>query len=60
MAPPGVLVAQSLKIIACFGRAFHIKGALVVIADEDFSGLASVSEHAGHLRLLHRGEAWFA
>ena len=56
MAIPSVLLVQTFKNITCFGRAFHMKGALAVMADEGFLGLASVLEHSGHFRLLYRGE----
>ena len=56
METPGVLLAQSFKSIACFGRAFHMKGSLAVMADAVFFGeLASVLEHAGRFRLLYKG-----
>ena len=32
----GVLFVQSFKSITCFGRAFHMKGTLAVMADEIF------------------------
>ena len=40
MATPGVLLAQSFKSITCFGRAFHMKGMLAVMADEVFFGFS--------------------
>ena len=33
---PDVLLVQSFKSITCFGRAFHVKGALACLADEVF------------------------
>ena len=60
MAMPGFLPAQSFKSITCFGRAFHMKGALAVMADEGFLGLASDLEHAGHFRSVYKGWAGFA
>ena len=39
----------------CFGRTFHMKGALAVMADEVFWGLACALEHAEHVRLLFKG-----
>ena len=36
MATPGLLLAQSFKSITCFGHAFHMKGALAVMADDVF------------------------
>ena len=54
MATPGVLLAQSFKSITCFGRAFHMKGAFAVMADDGSLGLASVLKHAGHFRLQYK------
>ena len=34
MAMPGDLLTQSFKSITCFRHAFHMKGALAVMADE--------------------------
>ena len=36
MAMIGILLAQSFKSIACFGRALHMKGAPAVLADKGF------------------------
>ena len=33
-AAPGVLLAQLFKSITCYGRTFHMKGTLAVMADE--------------------------
>ena len=40
MATSGALFAQSFKSITCFGRAFYVKGALAVMADEWFWGFS--------------------
>ena len=40
MVAPGILLAQSLMGITCFGRAIHMKGALAFLADENFLGFS--------------------
>ena len=59
IATSGILFAQSSKSITCFGRAFHMKGALAVLAYNAFWGLVSVLEHAENLRPLFKGKDEF-
>ena len=37
----------------CLTRALHMKGTLAVLIDKFFGGLASIMEHAGHVRILY-------
>ena len=59
MASPGDLLTQSFVSITCFVRAIHAKGAIAILSDKGFLGLAGVLGNAEHFSLLHKWKITF-